>query len=153
VLVAVSLVAGSSCAWKMYEGPRRSSSEIAVVETDGIVITRADQDVEGSYGKIALLPGLRVLRVRLDDEGHGMALYTSRSSKTSAPVCFVAQAGHTYTARPVDAEGTWRPEIIDQNTTGRVRTEGFADKNELCGEAADQYVVHHRPIVVPVIRP
>jgi hypothetical protein len=130
----------------MYQGSRRSASEVAVVETDGIVITQADQGEPGWYDSVAVLPGLRPFRVRLSDRP------AVRSSTGSLGVCFVARAGHTYTVRPVYAQGTWRPEIIDQNTTERVRTEGFGDKDglDLCPDDEERYVQGRRLIIIPV---
>jgi hypothetical protein len=135
----------------MYEGPRRSSSDVAIVETDGTIIAQADRGEPGSYHTISVLPGLRALRVRLlDDHPHSMIRLTIRSSTKPVRVCFVARAGHTYTTRPVYAGATWRPEIIDQNTAERVRTDGFDQANEQCAEQDGGYEQHHRaPIVAP----
>jgi hypothetical protein len=99
-----------------------------------------------------VLPGLRALQVRLsDDHPNDMTRLTNRSSTESVGVCFVARAGHTYTARPVYAEGTWRAEIIDQTTTERVRTERFAEQNDLCAEVEGKYVERRRQVILPLI--
>jgi len=142
----------------MYEGTRRSSSEVAVIETDGTIIAQADDSPPGDYDEIEVLPGLRVLSLKLSDH-HPVNPnndWLRRTSQESVAVCFIARRGHTYTARPVYAGKTWRGEIIDQQTTERVPTEGFADVNERCEEAPGKYRQSHRipvPGIVPIIIP
>jgi hypothetical protein len=140
LLTVLATIAAAGCAahQTMYGGARRSSGEVAVVETKGTVIIQVDEGAPGTYSQVEVLPGLRAL------------LLTVRSSQDAISVCFVARPGHTYTVRPVYGRKTWRAEVIDQNTTELVRTDGFSAENEQCTETeGTRRPAHRRPTVVP----
>jgi hypothetical protein len=151
-LALLMALAAAGCAAQTYDGPRRSSAEIAVVETDGTVIMAVDQ-IPVHFDKVEVLPGLRALLVRLSDDHPITASndWTVRTSQEAISVCFVARPGHTYTARPVYAHKAWRAEIIDQNTAERVRTDGFSAENEDCAESEGTFRQAHRvPVPAPI---
>jgi len=135
--VALALLAAcgsASCAHHLYDGPHKPASEIAVIETDGTSITGTDGRPLPDDGRIAVLPGLHQVSLRLDDPRPPQSGFaaTSRSSRRSVDVCFVTRAGHRYTVRPVYTTDSWRAEVVDQNTTEFVRAELSADGSP-CG--------------------
>jgi hypothetical protein len=140
-LVLLASAGWLGCAHHLYAGSHRSSDEVAVIETDGTSITDVDEIYRGDYSKVTVLPGLRSISVRLYDEhpsSPGWRLNV-RWTRRSLRVCFVARAGRTYTVRPVYAEGTWSPEIIDQQTATVVDTDAFAESSSACEDAEGSY--------------
>lgn len=114
----------AGCAVQTYEGPRRASKDVALIETDGTNLTAID-DSDANGSKLEVLPGMHALSVQLDDSHRQSAgrsdgyRYFSRGAQV---VCFVAHAGHTYEARPVYAGRSWRPEIVDESRAELVRS-------------------------------
>jgi hypothetical protein len=108
----------------MYDGPKRPSGEVALIETDGTVLSAVDGDAT-SASKVEVLPGAHALAVKLDDVHRQNAASTDGFRYFSdAPVvaCFTARPGHAYQARPVYAGRRWRPEIIDETLAQTVRS-------------------------------
>src|SRR5580698_4991625 len=114
----------SGCAVQAYDGPRRASKDVALIETDGTKLTAVDDwDAKGS--KLEVLPGMHALSVQLDDV-HRQTAGSSDGyryfSKAALIVCFVALPGHTYEARPIYSWRSWRPEIVDESRAELVRS-------------------------------
>ena len=157
-LGACAAIAVAGCAPQLYDGPRRSNAETALLETDGTFITRVDGKHRGAYDDGRVLPGLRAVSVRLDDAHAQSAMtdWVQRSSRRSVTVCFVARAGGDYVVRPSYAEGGWKPEIVDTTTAQLVDTEPFDDDDRGCTTETAGYTQKHRipvPLPVPIVAP
>ncbi len=133
----LAILTGASCATQMYEGARRSSNEVAILQTDGTIMTAVDGRKWGSNQDVAVLPGVRAISVRLKDVNRyagpllGAELLSSTRSLT---ICFRARADHTYTVRPAYEQGQrWHPEVIDQKTASAVRTTPLGNPRDPCG--------------------
>jgi hypothetical protein len=102
-----------------YPGPRRRVDQVATIEVKDTLIQEIDGvPVRGTT--FELLPGPHALRVRFvqaRQEPFGGRHY----STGSLAVCFTAREGRSYTVVPaVNLDGTWKPEIVDRDTTYRI---------------------------------
>ena len=119
--VALASTCLAGCIEQTYPGPRRPRAEVALVLIDGTQLTHLDGQ-HTDTDRLEVLPGLHALWVALsDDHPPGLPGFHTYSTR-SMVLCFAAQAGHTYRARPVYVgRRQWRPEILDETRGELVR--------------------------------
>jgi hypothetical protein len=116
-LLALVLEAGA-CAAVTYPGPRRSSSQVAIVGTQDVAIEEIDgRDVRGRGPRFEVLPGnhLMVVRLLMSARDPGFV-----GPSVPTPFCVFARPQHDYLVEPTNAGSLWRPVILDESAGIRV---------------------------------
>ena len=135
--LAVVLAAGCCSTKQFYDGPKRSTDELAILKPDletgvriiGIDSHRVTQskddapDLTCFKGKIALLPGPHTLEVmyhtsyyNLKTEGSDRTTMTFLTSGKPKTLTFDANAGQTYRVEATSRPADWPPGAIEWKT-------------------------------------
>jgi hypothetical protein len=116
-LLALVLL-GGACATVTYSGPRRPSSQVAIVGTRDVQIEEIDgRNVRGGGPTFEILPGkhLMVVRLLMSARDSGFSAY-----RTTVPFCVLANPKHDYLIQPTNAGPMWQPVVSDESTGLRV---------------------------------
>ena len=113
--VLTFILLASGCATAMYDGPKRSSDEVAFIKAaTWTKLHTIDGQRTPSNATFSVLPGEHSISVVVS--GRHLATDGSIYGSTSVPplaVCFRARAGHTYVASLEYRGEQSRPEILD----------------------------------------
>ncbi len=120
----VAVLLASACTKRMYSGPLRPASELAVLASDDSVISELDGrktpiEEYGNHTRFEVLPGAHSVGVTLNMSRGNTGYY----SLVPYTVCMKAEAGKLYRVK-IEVEGSlWRPYIIDDDSEERVSQE------------------------------
>jgi hypothetical protein len=126
ILLGVFAILATGCgAARVYEGPARTSAEVAVVHDDRrfyplitrnvhVVSVDGEEHFRWSF-KIEMLPGTHTLGIRFTDYMFGIA----RWAKSLCFIKFNAEAGHEYQIDSAIGGDAWRVWLVDQQTGAR----------------------------------
>jgi len=145
-----ALVVGG-CATAMYDGPKRSSDEVAIIKVvHGTKAHTIDGQRAASGSTFAVLPGVHSVAlvltgIHLTAEGE----WYKGSASSPFTVCFRARAGHTYVAR-LEPGGASRPEIFDNTDDTEVPARSIDSPFSSCSIST---AVANHPSVSPTSEP
>ena len=121
---------GGACAVATYPGPRRPSSEVALVEARDLAIDEIDGlDVRGKGARFEVLAGDHMMVVHLAKVtrfgpglpvGSGLVLAGVVTRSGQIPLCVSARPRHSYMLEPKDAGVLWQPVVFDGSPDVRV---------------------------------
>jgi hypothetical protein len=106
----------------MYDGPKRSDNELALIKSRSAYVISIDgREVPdysgGNSAKFQVLPGQHTLLVGLND-GTG---YVRRFTKEGKQVSFIASAGNSYVTVPIYGRNdSWKIEVVKEETNRAV---------------------------------
>ena len=138
-----------SCSTVTYDGPRRSSDQVAnLAATDGAGLSDCKTDIATIDGKTVhgsrfeILPGRHRVQVTSKSKGGGnngavaaavmfgvVGAVVATSAASPGPavtydpltVCFTARPGHSYEVRTSSENDMWEIEVIDQESASDVK--------------------------------
>lgn len=112
------LISACSTAYHLYGGPRRTSSEVALLKVRDVMVHSIDA-IELPFGQrdgdFVVLPGEHKVLMALKAG--------SMRSTTALAIRFRAEAGRSYVVRPYIIGVLWRPDVIESDTG---RSVGFS---------------------------
>ena len=110
--VVVALAGG--CATVTYPGPRRPSSQVAIIEGRDLLIDWIDgMDVRGKRQRFEVLPGDHQLVVRLNYVKNYYYFSVRHYAEKPTGLCVIAQPGHYYGLTANMAGSLWEPVVLD----------------------------------------
>ncbi len=126
-VIGVLLAGGSACTTALYNGPSRSSSQVASIGTQGgaEILAIDGTDVNGgAFGRYEVLPGRHLITMVGKRSRMGFLTTTTFTSRPQE-LCLDAAREHDYDVRAGIDGGVWAMEVIDESSQGDV--EGCGD--------------------------